>query len=28
LIARGHSDATIRKVAGGNAISFLRRVIG
>lgn len=28
LIARGYSDATIRKIAGQNALSLLRRVIG
>jgi membrane dipeptidase len=28
LIARGYSDATIRKIAGENALSLLRRVIG
>jgi membrane dipeptidase len=28
LIARGYSDAAIRKIAGQNALSLLRRVIG
>jgi membrane dipeptidase len=28
LIARGHSDATIRKIAGQNALNLLRQVIG
>jgi len=28
LIARGHSDATIRKIAGQNSLNLLRRVIG
>jgi membrane dipeptidase len=27
LIARGHSDAHIKKIAGGNALNFLRRVM-
>jgi microsomal dipeptidase-like Zn-dependent dipeptidase len=28
LIARGHSDAAISKIAGQNAMDFLRRTIG
>ena len=28
LIARGHSDATVRKIAGQTSLSLLRRVIG
>jgi membrane dipeptidase len=28
LIARGYADSTIRKIAGGNALDLLRRVIG
>jgi microsomal dipeptidase-like Zn-dependent dipeptidase len=28
LIARGYSDTAIRKIAGQNALSLLRRVIG
>jgi membrane dipeptidase len=28
LIARGHSDTTIRKIAGVNALNLLRRVVG
>ena len=27
LIARGHSDAHIKKIAGENALHFLRRVM-
>ena len=28
LITRGYSDADIKKLAGGNALAFLRRVVG
>jgi membrane dipeptidase len=28
LIARGHDDATIRKIAGQNALDLIRRVVG
>ncbi len=28
LIARGHTDEAIRKIAGGNALDLLRRVVG
>jgi len=28
LIARGHDDATIRKIAGQNALALIRRVVG
>jgi len=28
LIARGHSDEAIRKIAGQNALDLIRRVVG
>ena len=28
LIARGYSDDDVRKIAGGNALAFFRRVMG
>lgn len=28
LIARGYSDEDVRKIAGGNALALLRRVMG
>ena len=28
LIARGYSDEDVRKIAGGNALTFFRRIMG
>jgi len=28
LIARGYEDGAIRKIAGGNALDLIRRVVG